>query len=119
MGIIVFDGDKFSGSFAYSASLDILSNLDTVTARSEQKLKEVNYFCRMFNKEFNYSNNPTFLTGSDGSYRFSTFKKNPRTYITTIGLYNDANELLAIAKTSVPLEKTFSKEAVVTVKLSF
>ena len=45
--------------------------------------------------------------------------KNPRSYITTVGLYNDANELLAVAKLSKPLLKSFDREAVVKVKLDF
>lgn len=119
LGIFILDGDKFSGSTDYSSSVDFLNNLDTFQARSEQRLKDINYFCRIYNKEYNYSNNPTFVTGSDGSFRFSTFSKEPYVYVTTIGLYNDNNELLAVARTSVPLQKNFSSERVVTVKLSF
>ena len=44
---------------------------------------------------------------------------NPRTYITTIGLYNDANELVAVAKMSQPLSKDFTKEALIKVKLDY
>jgi len=44
---------------------------------------------------------------------------NPTTYITTVGLYNDANELLAVAKLSQPLTKDFTKEALIKVKLDY
>ena len=44
---------------------------------------------------------------------------NPRTYITTIGLYNDNSELLAVAKLSQPLSKDFSKEALIRCKLEY
>ena len=73
----------------------------------------------MFNREFNYSNNPTYTSGSQGAFYQDTFKTDPKAYITSIGLYNDANELLAIAKTSKPIEKSFSKELVLKVKLDF
>ena len=43
----------------------------------------------------------------------------PYTYITTIGLLNDANELIAVAKTSQPVAKSFDKEVLIKVKLSF
>jgi hypothetical protein len=119
LGIILFDGDKFSGSFAYSSSLDMLANLDFLQARNEVRLKDINYFCRIMNKDYTYSNNPTFVTGSDGTYRFSTFAKDPKTFITAIGLYNDSNELLASARLSSPSENSFEKETSVTVKLSF
>ncbi len=39
--------------------------------------------------------------------------------VTTVGLYNDANELLAVAKLSRPLVKDFTKEALIRVKLDF
>ena len=47
------------------------------------------------------------------------FINNPQVYITTIGLYNDTNQLLAVAKLSRPLAKDFTKEALVRVKLDF
>jgi len=43
----------------------------------------------------------------------------PQSYITTIGLYNDNNELLGVAKLSKPLLKDFNKEALVRIKLDY
>jgi hypothetical protein len=88
-------------------------------ARRTENVSTSHYFVRVFNREFNYSNNPTFVSGSQGAFYQDTFKTDPRAYITTIGLYNDANELLAVAKTSKPIEKSFSKELVLKVKLDF
>jgi len=81
------------------------------------------YFIRVKNKEFNYSNNPTYVfDGTDGvhpaGYIYnSDFITNPRTYITTIGLYNASNELIAVAKLSRPIEKNFSKETLLQVRI--
>ena len=50
---------------------------------------------------------------------YSQFINNPQTYITTVGLYNDANELLVVAKLSRPLQKDFTSEALIRVKLDF
>jgi hypothetical protein len=69
------------------------------------------------NREFNYSNNPTYIT--NGRFTISEFERNPKTYITTIGLYNDNNELLAIAKTSKPIETSFDKEVLIKIRLLF
>ena len=88
-------------------------------ARRTENVSTSHYFVRVFNREFNYSNNPTYTTGSQGAFYQDTFKTDPKAYITSIGLYNDANELLAIAKTSKPIEKSFSKELVLKVKLDF
>ena len=76
-------------------------------------------FVRPRSSEFNYSENPSFISGSTGEVLYSSFINNPQTYITTIGLYNDTNELLAVAKLSRPLSKNFTKEALVRVKLDF
>ena len=46
-------------------------------------------------------------------------ESNPKVYITTVGLYNDNNELLAVAKLSQPIAKDFSKEALIRVKLDY
>ena len=88
-------------------------------ARREERLSSTHFFCRAGNKEFNFSNNPTFFTASDGTFTQPTFFKDPKTYITTIGLYNNANELLAVAKLSKPVLKSYSREALIKVKLDF
>lgn len=76
-------------------------------------------FCRARNAEFNYSENPSFISGSTGAVLYDLFVNNPQTYITTVGMYNDSNELLAVAKLSKPLKKDFTKEALIRVKLDF
>ena len=88
-------------------------------ARNEEKITSTHYFVRVKNGQFNFTNNPSFVTGSVGEFKNSSFINNPKTYITTVGLYNDANELLAVAKLSKPLLKSFSREALIRVKLDF
>ena len=88
-------------------------------ARRTENVSTSHYFVRATNREFNYSNNPTFVTGTDGSFSESTFETDPKTFITTVGLYSDANELLAVAKTSQPIAKSFDKEVLIKVKLDF
>ena len=88
-------------------------------ARRTENVSTSHYFVRATNREFNFSNNPTFVTGSDGSFAESSFETDPRTFISTIGLYNDSNEILAVAKTSQPIPKSFDKEVLIKVKLDF
>jgi hypothetical protein len=97
----------------------MLKGGDDFQARRVENLSTSHYFVRAQNREFNFSNNPTFTTGSDGTFRESSFEQDPRTYITSIGLMNDANEMLAVAKTSQPIEKSFDKEVLIKVKLDF
>ena len=86
---------------------------------SQETITSDYIFVRARNSEFNYTQNPTFISGSTGEVIYSNFINNPQTYITSIGLYNDSNELLAITKLSRPLIKDFTKEALVRVKLDF
>ena len=86
--------------------------------RRTENISTQHFFVRATNREFNYSNNPTYVK-TDGTFVETTFKTDPYTYITTIGLLNDANELIAVAKTSQPIPKSFDKEVLIKVKLSF
>ncbi len=77
------------------------------------------YFLRVSNSEFNYSNNPTFRSGSEDNLRHPMFSNDPKTYITTVGLYNKSYDLLAVAKFSKPIVKSFVHELSVVVKLEY
>jgi len=89
------------------------------TMNSQENISSDYIFVRARNAEFNYSENPSFIAGSTGEVIYNSFINNPQTFPTTIGLYNDNNELLAVAKLSRPLLKDFTKEALVRVKLDF
>lgn len=88
-------------------------------ARNSEKVTSTHYFVRVKNAEYNFSNNPSYVTGSVGQIAQSTFIGDPKTYITTVGLYNDSQELLAVAKLSKPLLKSFQREALIRVKLDY
>jgi len=102
---------------------DILANgIDAgadFQSRRTENVSTAHYFVRATNREYNFSNNPTFTTGSDGTFLQPTFERDPKTYITTVGLYNEASEMLAVAKTSQPIPKSFDKEVLLKVKLDF
>ena len=109
-----------SGSSSGSLKLfDALNKGADFQARRTENVSTSHYFVRANNREFNFSNNPTFVTGSVGAFVNSSFERDPKVYITTVGLYDDANELLAVAKTSRPIEKSFDKEIAIKVKLDF
>ena len=96
-----------------------INNGASFQINSQETITSDYIFTRARNSEFNYTQNPTFISGSTGEVIFDNFINNPQTYITTIGMYNDSNELLAVAKLSRPLIKDFTKEALVRVKLDF
>jgi len=98
----------------------ISSSLSSGFKLNSQETISSNYvFIRPRSSEFNYSENPSFISGSTGEVLYTQFINSPQTYITTVGLYNDTNELLAVAKLSKPLVKDFTKEALIRVKLDF
>jgi hypothetical protein len=89
------------------------------TLNSQETLTSDFVFIRARNAEFNYSENPSFISGSTGAVLYDSFINNPQVYITTVGLYNDNNELLAVAKLSRPLKKDYTKELLVRTKIEF
>jgi hypothetical protein len=119
----------YSGSFGNQANVSngynntriytAISGGASFELNSQENVTSDYVFVRPQNAEFNYTTNPSFISGSTGEVLYSTFINNPQTYITTVGLYNDANELLAVAKLSRPLVKDFTKEALIRVKLDF
>lgn len=104
-------GKLFSAISGSTAASFQLNSEETVTSDF--------VFVRSRNAEFNYSENPSFISGSTGDVLYSAFINSPQTYITTVGFYNDTNDLLAVAKLSKPLTKDFTKESLVRVKLDF
>jgi hypothetical protein len=108
---------SISGALAYGTQYS-LPNL-AFAARNEETVTSTHFFVRVKNGEYNFSNNPTFVTGSVGELQQPTFIGDPKTYITSIGMYNDRQELLAVAKLSKPIQKSFSNEALIKVKLDF
>ncbi len=89
------------------------------TLNSQENLSSDFIFCRARSQNFNYSTNPSFISGSDGAVLYNSFINDPQVYITTVGLYNNDQELVAVAKLSRPLLKDFTKELLVRIKLDF
>jgi hypothetical protein len=116
---IALSGSTYSNNSGSVSLLNALNKGGDFQARRTENVSTSHYFVRANNREFNFSNNPTFVSGSTGAFAQSLFEKDPHVYITTVGLYDDANELLAVAKTSKPIEKSFDKEVAIKVKLDF
>ena len=125
-GIMVFNGDKInphllieSGSLMQESFLKTISTGANFSIRNEQINNNTIYFIRCKNTDYNFSNNPSFTTGSVGDIKYSEMIGNPQTYITSIGLYNEYNELLACAKLSKPILKNYETETLLRIKLNF
>ena len=97
---------------------DFLRYSGSIRLQSEETVSSNFVFVRARNGEFNYSTNPSLITGS-GELRHDVMIDSPQSYITAVGLYNDNNDLLAVAKLSRPLLKDFTKETLVRIKLDY
>ena len=115
----VTTGFTFLTGSEISASADGLRNrFQNVQFNNTTELNSTVYFCRANHNEFNYSSNPTYVSGSKVRVK-SQSTDNPVAYITTVGLYNDNNELMATAKLSEPLKKSPDTEFTIRARLDY
>jgi len=114
--------DATGNSFNALRFINCMRNVgsgNTLRLRSEEDATQENYFCRVSAVDYNFSNNPSFVSGSKNKIRQKTMWGNPSTFITGVGLYNSAGQLLATAKLSSPLKKNYASEATIKVKLTY
>lgn len=120
-GIVLITGSQFGNPTSATMAA---TNLTQIIAKKQEVTKSYIYFVRAKNSKFNHSNNPSFVSASGGqnmirpSIRYAD-NNSPITYITTVGLYNDASELLAVGKVSNPIYKSYASEALIKVKVDF
>tara|TARA_Y100000592_G_scaffold80292_1_gene126834 strand:- start:1691 stop:2947 length:1257 start_codon:yes stop_codon:yes gene_type:complete len=129
-GVIPMGGARGGGNLkvremmaqsSISSSADALRNrIKNISFNNTTELNSTVYFCRANAHEFNYSSNPTYLSGSQIRVRDAANPDaEPVAYVTTVGLYGKNNELLAVAKTSEPLKKSPSNELTLRVRLDY
>ena len=96
----------------------------SMNVRKSELIPTTQYYVRVQNGNFNYTNNPTFISdGTDGltrgTIKIPELRIDPKTYITTVGLYDSSNELVAVAKLSVPAAKSFDSEYLIRCALAW
>ena len=109
-------GQGFQFGPGATADQVAINNLSFI---SLNMLKRTVFFTRAFNQQFNYTNNPTSIANASLGSISSNLTGNPTTFITTIGLYDNNNDLLAVAKTAPPVKKDFDTEKVFAVRLQY
>ena len=107
-----------TGSQIAGAADNIRTRMYNLQFNNTVELNSTVYFCRVNHNEFNYSSNPTYLSGSKIRVKTKTTDL-PVSYITTVGLYSDNNELMAVSKLSEPLKKTPDNEFTIRVRLDY
>jgi len=124
---------KLIPGFITSASIDQILNHVTetrmgsgsntfLTFQNNTKINSTLYFCRATADEFNFSTNPSY-TNTEGRIRvIDTGQEDIEksfSFVTTVGLYDANEELLAVAKLSRPVEKNDEKDLTFRVRLDF
>jgi len=92
--------------------------IDDLDFNNTIELNSAIHFCRINHNEFNYSSNPTYVSGSKLVVKNNT-NDLPLSYITSVGLYSPDNELLAVAKLSEPIRKDPNTELTLRVRLDY
>tara|TARA_R110000765_G_C18936810_1_gene607251 strand:+ start:24 stop:1067 length:1044 start_codon:yes stop_codon:yes gene_type:complete len=106
-------------SASISGSCDAFRHrIQNISFNNTTQIHSTIYFCRIPHNKYNYSANPTYLSQSQIRVK-NVASDTPITYVTTIGLYNPNNELLATAKLSEPLRKDPSNEITLRVRLDY
>jgi hypothetical protein len=119
-GFTYGSGTDVSGLFLPDVGLILGASVSSpFTLRTQDATPTIQVFIRARNNEYNYSMNPSFISGSTGDLWFKSFDYHPQTYITSIGLYNDDGVLMANAKLPKPFKKTFETELLTSVTLNF
>ena len=135
-GALIFSGSeayyteprKVIGDIIYNQGLAIITDTDIARYlstysrhilrwKSNQPIYTYNVHCKVKDSEMNYTYNPSAQSGSDGVVASNVTGSMFSPYVTTVGLYNDANELIAIAKTNRPIQKTQNSDMTFVVKL--
>jgi hypothetical protein len=122
LGFNTVTGSNIAGDNAFKLFTSISGSgvLGSYMKARNVKYKTTNhFFVRVSAPLGNFSNNPTYVSGSEGQFFHPCFDTNPQTYITSIGLYNDFNELLAVAKLSRPINKSFDNDVLVKIRLNW
>ena len=111
--------ELLTGSTISGACDAVRQRIHNIQFNNTTEINSKIYFCRAPHNKFNYSSNPTYLSNGSVRVKNNTRSNPPLAYITTIGLYNSSNELLAVAKLSEPLRKDPTNELTLRVRLDY
>lgn len=74
-----------------------------IKLKSESTIYQTQVRCHINENEYNLSLNPSMTTDTSGSMRDSVTGSYFQPYTTTVGLYNETNELVMVAKLAQPV----------------
>jgi hypothetical protein len=124
---------KFIPDFLVSASIDnVIDHIagcrfqsgsqTAITFQNTTNINSTLIFCRASADEFNYSSNPTFIDSDDRIVVIDVGQEDTQqsfTFVTSVGMYDANDNLLAVAKLSRPVEKSPERDLTLRVRLDF
>jgi hypothetical protein len=123
IGMVIDTSSYAQGTLASSTNnneiFKVVKNGQCFQLNSQETVSANYVFVRVKNGDYNYSNNPSFLSGSSGQLIYPSLVNNPQTFPTTVGLYNNNGDLLAVAKMSRPMLKDFTRESLLRIKIDW
>lgn len=120
--------ERVVGDIIYSHGQAIITDRDiashyssylapVVEWKASQPIYTYNIQCRVKDSEMNFTYNRTAVSGSNGTMTSNITGSEFTPYVTTVGLYNDANELIALAKLGKPIPKSQNSDMTFEIKL--
>lgn len=135
-GSLIFSGSEtvftrprqVVGDIIYNQGLAVITNpevaryLSTYSRhilrwKSNQPIYTYNVHCKVRDSEMNFTYNSSAQSGTEGKIASNVSSSLFTPYISTVGLYNDASELIAVAKTNRPIQKTHNTDMTFVVKI--
>lgn len=131
-GLTTVSGSFIPGFIVSSSIDDIIDHVcnsrfgsSAETAITFQNITNINstlFFCRSNAEDFNYSSNPTYTDSDNRIVVIDPGQEDSQssfTFVTSVGLYDKEDNLLAVAKLSRPIEKSAERDLTIRVRLDF
>ena len=117
-GTDIYGNDVYGVTFSGDEILNFVTGSEiTCSFSSSYTIYETQYKCTIGESDFNVSQNPSISSGSDGKLLNFASENYFSPYVTTIGLYNDQKDLLAVAKLGQPLPTSTTTDTSVLINI--
>jgi len=117
-GTDIYGNDVYGVTFSGDEILNFVTGSEiTCSFSSSYTIYETQYKCTIGESDFNVSQNPSISSGSDGKLLDFASENYFSPYVTTIGLYNDQKDLLAVAKLGQPLPTSTTTDTSVLINI--
>ena len=117
-GIVVLTGGERTRNYWDEEISTFVNNSNIICSfSSSYTIYETQYKCTIGESEYNVTQNPSVISGSNGTpWGFAT-SASFSPYITTVGLYNDQRDLIAVGKLAQPLPTSNTTDTTILINI--